>query len=381
MNLLKRYAVPVACAAAVMTLAACSSSKDARRVPTPLTEIKPVLDVQQIWKASVGKGGRYLFSPVAVGDAVYVAGENGSVEKIDAKTGEQVWRTKLDSDLSAGVGSDGNLTAVGALKGGVFVLGPDGKLLWKATVQGEVFSPPLVGNGLVIVRTIDGQVIAFAAQTGEQKWNYRNRAVPLNLRVSAGMTFAGDAAVLAGFPGGGLVALNLQTGEPFWQTPVSFPKGVTEVERINDVSGPPTLVGAQACAVTFQGQIGCFDANSGRPLWEKPFSSRSGLAQDDAVVAGGDDWSVVTAYDAASGNMLWRNDRLKSRDVGVPYLLGRALVMGDYQGYVHFLSREDGAFIARMKTDGSPITAAPVLAGNTLVVQTKDGGLYGFRPR
>lgn len=381
MNLLKRYAVPVACAAAVLTLAACSSSKDARRVPTPLTEIKPVLDVQQIWKASVGKGGRYLFSPVAVGDAVYVAGDNGSVEKIDAKTGEQVWRTKLDSDLSAGVGSDGNLTAVGALKGGVFVLGPDGKLLWKATVQGEVFSPPLVGNGLVIVRTIDGQVIAFAAQTGEQKWNYRNRAVPLNLRVSAGMTFAGDAAVLAGFPGGGLVALNLQTGEPFWQTPVSFPKGVTEVERINDVSGPPTLVGAQACAVTFQGQIGCFDANSGRPLWEKPFSSRSGLAQDDAVVAGGDDWSVVTAYDAASGNMLWRNDRLKSRDVGVPYLLGRALVMGDYQGYVHFLSREDGAFIARMKTDGSPITAAPVLAGNTLVVQTKDGGLYGFRPR
>lgn len=381
MNLLKRYAVPVACAAAVLTLAACSSSKDARRVPTPLTEIKPVLDVQQIWKASVGKGGRYLFSPVAVGDAVYVAGENGSVEKIDAKTGEQVWRTKLDSDLSAGVGSDGNLTAVGALKGGVFVLGPDGKLLWKATVQGEVFSPPLVGNGLVIVRTIDGQVIAFAAQTGEQKWNYRNRAVPLNLRVSAGMTFAGDAAVLAGFPGGGLVALNLQTGEPFWQTPVSFPKGVTEVERINDVSVPPTLVGAQACAVTFQGQIGCFDANSGRPLWEKPFSSRSGLAQDDAVVAGGDDWSVVTAYDAASGNMLWRNDRLKSRDVGVPYLLGRALVMGDYQGYVHFLSREDGAFIARMKTDGSPITAAPVLAGNTLVVQTKDGGLYGFRPR
>ncbi|CAB3769350.1 pyrrolo-quinoline quinone [Burkholderia sp. MSh2] len=381
MNLLKRYAVPVACAAAVLVLAACSSSKDARRVPTPLTEFKPVMDVQQVWKASVGKGGRYLFSPVAVGDAVYAAGENGSVEKIDAKTGQTVWRSKLDSDLSAGVGSDGNLTAVGALKGGVFVLGPDGKQLWKTSVQGEIFSPPLVGNGLVVVRTIDGQVIAFNAQTGEQKWNYRNRAVPLNLRVSAGMTFAGDAAVLAGFPGGGLVAINVQTGEPFWQTPVSFPKGVTEVERINDVSGPPTLVGAETCAVTFQGQLGCFDANSGRPLWEKSFSSRSGLAQDDSVVAGGDDWSVITAYDAASGNQLWRNDKLKSRDVSVPYLLGHAVVMGDYKGFVHFLSREDGSFIARMTTDGSAITAAPVLAGNTLVVQTKDGGLYGFRPR
>jgi outer membrane protein assembly factor BamB len=381
MNLLKRYAAPAACAAAVLVLAACSSSKDARRVPTPLTEIKPVLEIQQVWKASVSKGGRYAFSPVAVGDAVYVAGANGAVEKIDAKTGQEVWRTKVGSDLSAGVGSDGNLTAVGALKGGLFVLGPDGKLLWKTSVQGEIFSPPLVGNDLVIVRTIDGQVIAFSAQTGEQKWVYRNRAVPLNLRVSAGMTFAGDAAVLAGFPGGGLVAIDLKTGDPFWQTPVSFPKGVTEVERINDVSGPPTLVGAETCAVTFQGQLGCFDANSGHPVWEKPFSSRSGIAQDETVVAGGDDWSVVTAYDAASGNQLWRNDKLKSRDVGVPYLLGRAVVVGDYQGYVHFLSRDDGTFIARMKTDGSAITAAPVLAGNTLVVQTQDGGIYGFRPR
>ncbi len=380
MNLLKRTA-PIACAVAVLALAACSSTKDARRVPTPLTDIKPVLNVQQAWKTSVGKGGRYAFSPVAVGDAVFVAATNGAVEKIDAKTGQTVWRTRLKSDLSAGVGSDGNLTAVGGLKGGVYVLGADGKLLWQTSVQGEIFSPPLVGNGLVIVRTIDGQVIAFAAQTGEQKWVYRSRAVPLNLRVSAGMTFAGDAAVLAGFPGGGLVAINLQTGEAFWTTPVSYPKGVTEVERINDVSGPPTLVGAQTCAVTFQGQVGCFDANSGRPLWEKAFSSRSGVAQDDTVVAGGDDWSVVTAYDVQSGNQLWRNDKLKSRDVGVPYLLGRALVLGDYKGFVHFLSRDDGSFVARMKTDGSPITAAPVLAGDTLVVQTHDGEVYGFRPR
>src|SRR5579863_676751 len=121
MNVLKRYAVPVACAVAVLALAACSSSKDPRRVPTPLTDFKSVLDVQQAWKASVGKGGRYLFSPVAVGDAVYAAGENGSVEKIDAKTGQEVWRTKVGVDLTAGVGSDGTLTAVGAEKGGIYV--------------------------------------------------------------------------------------------------------------------------------------------------------------------------------------------------------------------------------------------------------------------
>jgi outer membrane protein assembly factor BamB len=381
MNLLKRYAVPVACAMTVLTMAACSSTKDERRTPTPLTEFKPVLDVQQAWKASVGKAGRYLFSPVAVGNAVYAAGANGSVAKIDAQTGQDVWRVKLHDDLSAGVGSDGTLTAVGGLKGDVYVLGADGKQLWTAKAPGEIISPPLVGNGLVVVRTVDGQIVAFNAQTGEQKWNYRNRAVPLNLRVSSGMTFAGDAAVLAGFPGGAFAAINLQTGDNYWQTPVSYPKGVTEVERINDVTGPPTLVGSETCAVTFQGQIGCFDANSGRAVWEKAFSSTSGLAQDDRAVVAADDWSVVSAFDVSNGAPLWKNDKLKNRDLSVPFILGHAAVLGDYQGYVHFLSRDDGTLVARVKTDGSPITAAPVLAGETLVVLTHDGDLYGYRPR
>ena len=381
MNLLKRYAVPVACAMTVLMMTACSSTKDERRVPTPLTEFKPVLNVQQAWKSSVGKAGRYLFSPVAVGSVVYAAGTNGSVAKIDAQTGKDIWRIKVGSDLSAGVGSDGTLTAVGGLKGEVFVLGEDGKVLWKNTAPGEIISPPLVGNGFVIVRTVDGQITAFNAQTGEQKWVYRNRAVPLNLRVSAGMTFAGNQAVLAGFPGGSFAAINVQTGDSFWETPVSYPKGVTEVERINDVTGPPTLVGAETCAVTFQGQMACFDANSGRPVWEKAFSSTTGVAQDENTVVGGDDWSVVSAFDATNGNQLWSNDKLKNREVSVPYLLGHAAVLGDYQGFVHFLSRDDGTFVARMPTDGSAITAAPVLAGETLVVQTHDGDLYGFRPR
>ncbi|SAK71477.1 Pyrrolo-quinoline quinone [Caballeronia arationis] len=380
MTFLKRYALPLAC---VMTalLAACSATKDERRVPTPLVEIKPVLTVEQAWKSSVGKAGRYLFTPVAFGDMVFAAGANGTVAKIDAKTGQDVWRTKLKDDLSAGVGSDGNLTAVGGLKGSVYVLGPDGKQLWTALAPGEIVSPPLVGNDLVIVRTIDGKVVAFNAQTGEQKWVFQVRAVPLNLRVAAGMTFAGNQAALAGFPGGTFAAINLQTGDAFWQTPVSFPKGVTEVERINDVTGAPSLVGAQTCAVTFQGRIGCFDANSGRPVWEKAFSSDSGLAADDQVVAAGDDWSVVNAYRANDGALLWKSDKLKNRQVSVPYILGRAVVVGDFEGYVHFLETSKGELVGRAKTDGSGISAAPVLAGDTLVVQTKDGGLFGFRPR
>jgi outer membrane protein assembly factor BamB len=147
------------------------------------------------------------------------------------------------------------------------------------------------------------------------------------------------------------------------------------------VTGAPTLVGAETCAVTFQGQMGCFDANSGHPVWQKEFSSTTGVAQDETTVVGGDDWSVVSAYDATNGKQLWTNDKLKNRQVSIPFLLGHAAVLGDYQGFVHFLSREDGTLVARMPTDGSAITAAPVLAGETLVEQTHDGDLYGFRPR
>jgi outer membrane protein assembly factor BamB len=378
MNLLKRIAVHVTCAMAVLAMAACSSTKDERRNPVPLTQFKPVFNVEQAWKTSVGKAGRYFFSPVVVGEAVYAAGANGTVAKIDGKTGRDVWRTKLHTDLTSGVGSDGTYTAVGAEKGGVQVLDADGKLLWKTTVPGEIVSPPLVGNGYVIVRTIDGQLNAFNASTGELRWQYRNRAVPLNLRVSAGMTFAGQVAVLAGFPGGSLAAINLKTGDDYWQAPVSFPKGVTEVERINDVTGAPTLVGAQACAVTFQGRLSCFDANNGQPVWEKPFSGISGLAEDSKAVVAPDDWSVLQAFDVTTGNPLWKNDKLKNRDLSAPYLLGPDVVVGDYQGYVHFLSRDDGSFLARVKTDGSRITAAPVAVDNTLIVQTHDGDLYGF---
>lgn len=378
---LRRAACTMALSSLVAVLSACSATKDIRRVPTPLVAIKPVLEVKQAWKASVGKGGRYLFQPAAAGGAVFAAGANGSVGKFDAQTGKTIWKVKVGSDLSAGVGTDGTLSAVGSVDGILFVLDADGKVSWKANVSGEILSAPLVGNGFVIVRTVDGRVTAFDAQTGEQKWVFRNRAVPLNLRTTLGLTFAGTNAVLAGFPGGALAAISLANGDAFWQSPVSFPQGVTEVERINDVSGTPQLVGRLACAGTFQGKIGCFDVETGQPVWEHPFSTYSGVAEDDQTVVAADDWSVVKAFDANSGKPLWENPQLKSRDLNRPVLLGRTVVVGDYQGFVHFLSRDTGDFVARMKTDKSAITAPAVVAGPSLVVQTKDGDLYAFQPQ
>ena len=376
----RRTGQALALASLLAVLGACAT-KDVRREPTPLVDIKPVLEVKEAWKASVGKGGRYLFQPAVADGAVFAAGTNGSVGKFNATTGQTIWKTKLDSDLSAGIGTDGKLSAVGSVDGTLFVLGADGKLAWKVNVSGEILSPPLVGNGFVIVRTVDGRVTAFDAQTGEQKWVFRNRAVPLNLRTTLGMVFAGTNGLLAGFPGGSLAAISLANGDAFWTSPVSYPQGVTEVERINDVSGSPTLVGRLACAGTFQGKIGCFDVESGRSVWEHTFSTYTGVAEDEQTVVASDDWSVIKAFDANNGKQLWENVQLKNRNLSRPLLLGRAVVIGDYKGFVHFLSRDTGEFIARLKTDGSGITAPPVVAGQSLVVQTNDGDLYAFQPQ
>jgi outer membrane protein assembly factor BamB len=377
--LLSRSIHSIAVLLAVAVLTACSTSKDPRREPIPLTDFKQTLTVKLAWTNSVGRAGRYLFEPAVVDTAVYVAGANGTVAKIDATNGQTLWHIKLSGYLSAGVGSDGTLTAVGGPQGQVYLLGADGKLLWQASAEGEIITPPLVGNGYVVVRTIDGRVLAFAADTGEQKWVYRSRSLPLNLRTTIGMIFVGQNAVLTGFPGGQLAALNLATGEPFWQAAVSYPSGVTEVERINDVAGAPVLVGRGVCAVTFQGRIGCFNVENGQPLWTDPFSSYGGLAQDGRIVVSADDFSTVACYDAANGKKLWSTDELRSRAVTAPTLVGDTIALGDYQGYVHFLSRDTGDFVARVKTDSKGITARPVLAGNLLIVQSRSGDIYAYR--
>jgi len=339
------------------------------------------LEVSQAWSNSVGKSNGYLFQPAVVGNAVYAAGYNGTVSKIDATNGQTVWHIKLSGYLSAGVGSDGNLTAVGGPQGQIYVLGQDGKLLWQASADGGISSPPLVGNGYVVVRTIDGRVIAFKADTGEQKWTYRSRTLPLNLRTTLGMVFVGHNAVLVGLPGGSLVALNVATGDTFWQTAVSYPTGVTEMERINDVAGSPVLVGRGVCAVTYQGRIGCFDVQSGQAIWSQDFSSYGGLAQDGQILVSADDFSIVNAYEATTGKKLWTNEKLRSRSLTAPLLVGDTVVVGDYQGYVHFLSRETGQFVARVKTNRKGITAPPVLAANLVVVQTNSGDIYAYRPK
>ncbi|QEZ47061.1 outer membrane protein assembly factor BamB [Cupriavidus oxalaticus] len=372
-----RALVAAACLAA---LGGCALfSKENKHPPAELKPVSATLTVRQAWKADVGKSGPYSMQPAAAGNNVYVSSNNGNVMALEGASGRVLWKAKTDLDLTSGPGSDGSVTAVAGEKGAIYAFDASGKQIWKKQVNGEVLSAPLVGNGLVVVRTTDTRVFGLDAETGERRWIYQRSQTPLNLRAAMGMAFAGDGIVM-GFPGGKLGVLTPGNGVLRWESTISYPKGVSEIERLNDVTGQPMISGRQVCATTFQGRVACLELATGQPQWGKDFSSPSGPAQDDNAIYASDERSVVHAFDRQNGSERWKNDQMRNRRLGAPLALGRSVVMGDFEGYVHFLSREDGQVVARMKTDGSAITAAPVVAGQTLVIQTRDGDVFGFQP-
>lgn len=376
----RKIARALVAGACLVALGGCSLfSKENKHPPAELKPVSATLSVRQAWKADVGKSGPYALKPAAAGSNVYVSANNGNIMALDGTTGRTLWKAKTDVDITTGPGSDGSVTAVAGEKGAVYAFDTSGKQIWKKQVNGEVLSAPLVGNGLVVVRTTDTRVLALDAQTGERRWIYQRSQTPLNLRAAMGMVFAGDGIVM-GFPGGKLGVLTPGNGVLRWESAVSYPKGVSEIERLNDVTGEPMVSGRQVCATTFQGRIACLELANGQPQWGKDFSSPTGPAQDDNVIYASDEQSVVFAFDRQNGNERWKNNELRYRRLGAPLVLGRSVVMGDFEGYVHFLSRDDGTVLARMKTDGSAISAAPVVAGQTLVVQTRDGDVYGYVP-
>ena len=223
-----------------------------------------------------------------------------------------------------------------------------------------------------MVRSLDNHIVAYDANSGARRWAVQRAMPPLTLRTAPGIVISGETAFVA-LPGGRLSALALGNGGPRWEVAVGDPRGTTELERIADTSGKPALLEQDVCAVAYQGRIGCFSASSGAARWLKEFSSYVGATIDQRFVFAADERGAVTAFSRQSGASAWRNDKLAFRRLSTPVSFGRAVAVGDYQGYVHFLSREDGSLIGRVGSDGSPVLAEPVVAGRNLIFQTQAG--------
>jgi outer membrane protein assembly factor BamB len=373
----RRPAVVAACLAAVLSLGACSlfSKDDARYAPAPLTEYKPGMSVRQSWSVSIGSGGGLGFFPSVVGDAVYAAAPNGIVGKYDLLSGRTLWRSDAKVDLTAGAGSDGTTTVVATAAGDVIAFDDSGKVKWKARATSEVDEPPLVGNGLVVVRSGDYRITAYDARSGDRVWSVQRPGPALALRTSEQMVMA-EGLIIAGLPGGKIMAINSDSGNVQWEGTVATPKGGSDLERLNDVVGAPRIIGSLMCAVAYQGRIVCFDVSQGgRSVWAKDFSGVVGLGADDAALYAPDQHSIVYAYALRDGTNLWKQEALRNRHLTSPVPLGQAVAVGDYDGYVHFLSRTDGQLLARLSVGGGAIVSPLQTTSQGVLVQTGNGNL------
>lgn len=339
---------------------------------TPLQPLTGSADVRTQWSTSIGKSGDYVFVPAVVDGAVYVAGRDGTLSKLaDGKT---VWKISVGQPLSGGVGASERLVVVGTPKGEVLAYSADdGRPLWQARVSSEVLAAPTVGDDGVAVRAGDNRVFLLDAGDGGRKWVYQRSTPALAIRGAGSPVFA-ERYVFVGFPGGKLVALAANNGAPVWEGTVALPKGATELDRVADIVATPVVDGRQICAVAFQGRVACFDlGQAGNMVWSRDISSSVGLALDGRYLFVTDDSGVVFGLDRLSGSSLWKQDKLKNRRVTAPTVRRGLVAVADGEGIVHYLSREDGSFVARQKTDGSPVKASLKPLGSGLVVQTTGG--------
>lgn len=382
-----RWMAVAATATMVTALAGCStldklnpfSSSTSKAKPAELAPIQPTAELAISWQANIGAAGDSRFTPAVVGDSVYAAAQDGSLARLDG--GRQIWRIGAGQKLTGGVGSDGNLVVVGTGKGEVLAFDAEtGAALWKARASSEVLAAPAIGEGLVVVRSGDSVITGFDAKDGKRRWVYRRSTPALSLRSDVGAVLA-EGGVVAGFPGGKLVALNPQNGAAIWEATVATPKGTTELERVADVSSPPVVDSREICAVSFQGRVACFEIASGNLLWSRDISSSAGLDMDRKRVYVSDDNGTIHAFARDSGASVWKQDKLARRLPTRPVALGKHVAVADLHGVVHLLDAETGDFAARLNTDGSAVLADPRRLDDGLVVQTKNGGIFGLDRR
>jgi outer membrane assembly lipoprotein YfgL len=360
-------------AALVLALAGCSSD---RPKPTPLEPLPPRIAGREVWNLHVGSIAFPMVPAVRAG-SFFVAAGDGEVMSVQAETGAVQWRTSAGGPLSAGVGSDGRYTSV-VTRGNEVVTFDEGREIWRKRVPSSVVTPPLVAGERVFILGVDRAVHAFDAGDGRRLWVYQKPGEALTLS-QAGVVGAFRNSLLVG-QGQRLVALDPLRGSVLWEVPLAAPRGTNEVERLADLLGPMVRVGDRVCARAFQSAVACADAARGAVLWSRNVGGVQAVAGDADVVVGADASDRITAWRAASGDVVWSHEKLLYRGLSGALAVGPSIVFGDFEGYVHFLSSASGEAQLRLPTDGKPVIGTPALSGTTLLVTTQGGGLYAFRP-
>jgi outer membrane protein assembly factor BamB len=369
-----RATAAIAFSLVTLALGACSSDKPK---PTPLEAITPQIAGQQVWSARVEGGASWIPMPAVRGETFIVAGSDGNVLALAAQDGREQWRANAGARLTAGVGSDGLQAAV-VTRDNELVLLDNGAPKWRARLGSLAVTAPLVAGERVFVMGVDRAVQAYDAVDGRYLWQLKRGGEPLSLS-QPGVVAAFKDTLLVG-QGQRLTGVDPLKGTVRWEVGLANPRGTNEVERVAELVGPVARGGDIVCARSFQTAVGCADAQRGTLLWTKTLGGAQALGADAELVAAADGSGRISAWRTTSGDLAWTAEQLMHRGLSGMLVMGRVVVVGDFEGQVHFLDRANGKTMLRLPTDGSPVVGAPVVSGNTILVTTRNGGLFAFRP-
>lgn len=372
---------------AAFAIAGCSWFNDDDEdelVPAELLEFEQTLDVRRVWSENIGEGTEFLrigLSPAGDGNWIYAASYDGNVVALDPDNGREIWKTSTDATLSAGPGVGSELVVVAGYDGDLIALrAEDGTEAWRRNIAGESLSRPIISGESVIVYTIDGLLRVFSTFDGSDNWVLEQSLPALTQRGSSTPVVVGTS-VISGFDNGRLIATRLSDGVTVWESVLTPPSGRSDLERLADVDGSLAAVGQDVYAAGYNGRIAALAAESGEVLWGRDISTNSGVSADwNNIYAVGDE-GVIIALLRRNGTDVWRQEGLLRREPTTPVAFNTAVVVGDFEGYVHFFSNFDGSPVARVRAGKGMISGVPVVMGDKLFVQNESGSVSAFRVR
>lgn len=350
--------------------------------PAPLVDFDTKLQVKNAWSANVGDGVGEKYIKIVPGideGKVFIADVSGQVLALNRQTGKNAWRVKLREPVSGGVGAGFGYLFLGTKDGKVIALNQaDGSRAWQANVSSEILSVPKTNGEIVVVQTLDEKIYGLDQATGEQRWFYESILPALTLRGSSSPVVSGNVVVI-GLANGKVVALDAASGRAAWEKRLSVPRGRSELERMTDVDGDLLLQGDVVYATSFQGKVSAIELNTARMRWQKEISSYLGPDEGFGNLYVVDTEDNIYALDQKTGDNVWKQSDLNHRQVTAPTTFGNYLVVGDFEGYVHFMSQIDGQFVARKKIDGDGIRSTMAARKDMLYIYGNSGKIVALK--
>ena len=350
--------------------------------PAPLVEFEESLEVRKVWSTSIGDGmGKKGLSmaPVFSSGIIIAADHKGRLATLDAETGRTNWSLKTKQPFSGGPGADDDRIYMGTVEGRVIAYDRSGGAeLWNVQVSSEVLAPPASADGVVAIRCIDGRVFGLDAVSGRRLWIYDHKVPLLTLRGEPDLLIRAGI-VFVGYDDGSVVALRLADGSVVWNQTVASQEGRTELERLSDVGQQMVIVASDLIVSSYKNRLVSLASDSGRLLWFKDISSSTGVSVDRTSLAVSEKNDDLWMLDRRNGSTIWKVDRMGNRGLTRPAFYGDYVVVGDKEGYLHWLDSEIGSFVARERAGRKGFAAAPLTVGTTMYVLTHDGDLIAYR--